>query len=287
MFMLTAPIPATHKVLAKSGLSIDDIDAYEVNEAFAPVPLMWAHEFGADPAKLNPRGGAIALGHALGSSGTRLLTTLRQPPRGHRRTLRPADHVRGRRHGQRHHHRTPLTHTHVSKGHRMIVNDSVALVTGGASGLGLATAKALLADGASVVIVDLPVVQRRGRRQGTRRPRPLRRRRRHRRGRRHRRPRPRPQSLGPLRVSVNCAGIGNAVRTVGKEGAFPLDAFTKVINVNLSAPSTCSGWPPSGSPRPSRSTASAASSSTPPPSPRSTARSARPPTPHRRAASSA
>ncbi|MGW0174356.1 thiolase family protein [Rhodococcus sp. NPDC003322] len=76
MFMLTAPIPATHKVLAKAGLGIDDIDAYEVNEAFAPVPLAWAHEFGADPAKLNPLGGAIALGHALGSSGTRLLTTL-------------------------------------------------------------------------------------------------------------------------------------------------------------------------------------------------------------------
>ncbi|MFC9768564.1 thiolase family protein [Rhodococcus jostii] len=76
VFMLTAPIPATKKILAKSGLSIDDIDAYEVNEAFAPVPLAWAHEFGADPAKLNPWGGAIALGHALGSSGTRLLSTL-------------------------------------------------------------------------------------------------------------------------------------------------------------------------------------------------------------------
>ena len=76
IFMLTAPIPATHKILARSGLSIDDIDAYEVNEAFASVPLAWAHEFGADPAKLNPRGGAIALGHALGSSGTRLLGTL-------------------------------------------------------------------------------------------------------------------------------------------------------------------------------------------------------------------
>ncbi|SDC52513.1 thiolase family protein [Rhodococcus tukisamuensis] len=76
MLMLTAPIPATHKVLAKAGLSIDDIDAYEVNEAFAPVPLAWAHEFGADPAKLNPLGGAISLGHALGSSGTRLMTTL-------------------------------------------------------------------------------------------------------------------------------------------------------------------------------------------------------------------
>ncbi|QTI69065.1 thiolase family protein [Gordonia polyisoprenivorans] len=76
IFMLTAPIPATHKALKRSGLSIGDIDAYEVNEAFAPVPMAWAHEFGADPAKLNPRGGAIALGHALGSSGTRLLSTL-------------------------------------------------------------------------------------------------------------------------------------------------------------------------------------------------------------------
>jgi len=76
LMMLTAPIPATRRVLTRAGLSIDDLDAYEVNEAFAPVPLAWAHELGADPAKLNPLGGAIALGHALGSSGTRLLTTL-------------------------------------------------------------------------------------------------------------------------------------------------------------------------------------------------------------------
>jgi acetyl-CoA acyltransferase len=76
VFMLTAPIPATRKVLERSGLSIEDLDAYEVNEAFAPVPLAWAHEFGADPAKLNPLGGAIALGHALGSSGTRLMATM-------------------------------------------------------------------------------------------------------------------------------------------------------------------------------------------------------------------
>lgn len=76
IFMLTGPIPATKKVLARAGLSIDDIDAFEVNEAFAPVPLAWAHDLGADPAKLNPRGGAIALGHALGASGARLLTTL-------------------------------------------------------------------------------------------------------------------------------------------------------------------------------------------------------------------
>ncbi|NKQ52431.1 thiolase family protein [Amycolatopsis sp. K13G38] len=74
--MLTGPIPATAKVLERSGLGLDDIDHYEVNEAFAPVPLAWAREFGADPAKLNPRGGAIALGHPLGASGARLLTTM-------------------------------------------------------------------------------------------------------------------------------------------------------------------------------------------------------------------
>ncbi|WP_405495182.1 thiolase family protein [Nocardia sp. NBC_00511] len=76
LLMLTAVIPATRKALARVGLSIDDIDAFEVNEAFAPVPLVWARELGADPAKLNPRGGAIALGHPLGASGTRILTTM-------------------------------------------------------------------------------------------------------------------------------------------------------------------------------------------------------------------
>jgi acetyl-CoA acyltransferase len=76
LYMLTAPMPATRQVLRRAGLSIDDIDAYEVNEAFAPVPLAWARELGADPAKLNPWGGAIALGHPLGSSGVRLLGTL-------------------------------------------------------------------------------------------------------------------------------------------------------------------------------------------------------------------
>ncbi|WIX75646.1 thiolase family protein [Amycolatopsis carbonis] len=76
LLMLTGVIPATQKVLARSGLSLDGIDAYEVNEAFAPVPLVWQYEFGADPERLNPRGGAIALGHPLGASGTRLLTTL-------------------------------------------------------------------------------------------------------------------------------------------------------------------------------------------------------------------
>jgi acetyl-CoA acyltransferase len=74
--MLTGPIPATAKALARSGLSIGDIGAFEVNEAFAPVPLAWLAETGADPKALNPLGGAIALGHPLGGSGAQLMTRL-------------------------------------------------------------------------------------------------------------------------------------------------------------------------------------------------------------------
>lgn len=74
--MLTGVIPATKRILSRNGLGITDIDTFEVNEAFACVPLAWQREFGVDPDKLNVRGGAIALGHALGSSGTRLLTTM-------------------------------------------------------------------------------------------------------------------------------------------------------------------------------------------------------------------
>jgi acetyl-CoA acetyltransferase family protein len=76
LLMLTAPMPATRRVLAKAGMTVDDIDQFEVNEAFAPVPLAWLQELKADPARLNPRGGAIALGHPLGASGTRLMASL-------------------------------------------------------------------------------------------------------------------------------------------------------------------------------------------------------------------
>jgi len=76
VIMLTAPIPATQKALKKSGLSLDQIGVFEVNEAFAPVPMAWLKDIGADEKKLNPNGGAIALGHPLGGSGARILTTM-------------------------------------------------------------------------------------------------------------------------------------------------------------------------------------------------------------------
>jgi acetyl-CoA C-acetyltransferase len=76
VMMLTAPIPATQHALKRTGLSIDDIDVVEINEAFAPVVLAWQAELGADPAKVNPNGGAIALGHPIGCTGARLMTSM-------------------------------------------------------------------------------------------------------------------------------------------------------------------------------------------------------------------
>ncbi|MBA4023075.1 MAG: acetyl-CoA C-acyltransferase [Gordonia sp.] len=76
VMMLSAPIPATKYALEKTGLSIDDIDVVEINEAFAPVVLAWLKETGADPARVNPNGGGIALGHPLGATGAKLFATL-------------------------------------------------------------------------------------------------------------------------------------------------------------------------------------------------------------------
>src|SRR3954469_16811679 len=83
VIMLEEVIPATRRALERSGMKIGDIDLYEVNEAFAPVPLAWLQETGADPARLNVHGGAIALGHPLGASGTKLMTTLLHALRRH------------------------------------------------------------------------------------------------------------------------------------------------------------------------------------------------------------
>lgn len=76
VIMLEEPIPATRKALARAGMTLEDIDLFEVNEAFASIPMAWLKALGADPAKLNARGGAIALGHPLGASGTKLMTTM-------------------------------------------------------------------------------------------------------------------------------------------------------------------------------------------------------------------
>ena len=81
-------------------MKIDDIDLFEVNEAFASIPIAWLKATGADPARLNVNGGAIALGHPLGGSGTKLMTTLVHALKQNEQALRPADHVRRRRHGQ-------------------------------------------------------------------------------------------------------------------------------------------------------------------------------------------
>src|SRR5262245_30574774 len=74
--MLSGPIPATRKVLARAGMDVDDVDLFEVNEAFASVPLAWQRELGADMERVNVNGGAIALGHPVGASGARTMTTL-------------------------------------------------------------------------------------------------------------------------------------------------------------------------------------------------------------------
>ena len=76
VLMLTAPIPATQRALERTGMRIDDLDVIEINEAFAPVVLAWMRDLDADPARVNPNGGAIALGHPIGATGTRLMTTL-------------------------------------------------------------------------------------------------------------------------------------------------------------------------------------------------------------------
>jgi acetyl-CoA C-acetyltransferase len=76
VIMLEGPIPGTERALKRAGMKIDDIDLYEVNEAFASVPMAWLKKIGGDPARLNVNGGAISLGHPLGASGTKLMTTL-------------------------------------------------------------------------------------------------------------------------------------------------------------------------------------------------------------------
>ena len=111
VIMLEAPLPATERALKKAGMSIDDIDLFEVNEAFASVPTAWLKTTGADPARLNVNGGAIALGHPLGGSRHQADDDPGQRAEAAQQALRPADHVRRRRHGQRHDRRAAVRKT--------------------------------------------------------------------------------------------------------------------------------------------------------------------------------
>ena len=97
--MLDGPIPATQKALKKAGLSLEDIDMIEINEAFASVVLAWAKELGADMDKVNPQGGAIARGHPLGATGAVLMTQLVHELQTAQVALGFADHVHRSRHG--------------------------------------------------------------------------------------------------------------------------------------------------------------------------------------------
>ena len=113
VIMLEEPLFCTDKGLKRAGMKIDDIDLFEVNEAFAPVPLAWLKHTGADPKRLNVNGGAIALGPSPRRLRHQADDHPRPRPARPRQALRPADDVRRRRHGQRHHRRAPLTCTSI------------------------------------------------------------------------------------------------------------------------------------------------------------------------------
>ncbi len=108
VIMLEEPLFATDRALQRAGMKLSDIDLFEVNEAFASVPLAWLKHTGADPEKLNVHGGAIALGHPLGASGTKLMATLLNAIEDTQQDMGPANDVRRRRHCQCHHRRTAL-----------------------------------------------------------------------------------------------------------------------------------------------------------------------------------
>ena len=110
VIMLTAPGPASKRCLERAGMTVDDIDLWEINEAFAAIPMKAIRDLGIDPAKVNVNGGAIALGHPIGATGGILIQTALDELERRDRQHRPDHDVHGRGHGHRHHHRADLTH---------------------------------------------------------------------------------------------------------------------------------------------------------------------------------
>ena len=115
--MLTGPVPVTEKILRDSGMSIRDIDLFEVNEAFASVVLRFCQAFDVDASKVNVNGGSIAMGHPLGATGAMIIGTLLDELGAHRQGHRPRHPLRGQRHGCRHDHRAGLTPPPLSPPH--------------------------------------------------------------------------------------------------------------------------------------------------------------------------
>ena len=127
--MLTGPMPAARKALAKAGLTIDDIDLFEVNEAFAAVPMRFMKEMGVPHEKVNVNGGAIAMGHPLGATGAMILGTLLDELRAPQAALRPGHAVRRRRHGHRDDRRARLRRRRMKTIRYELDADGIATIT--------------------------------------------------------------------------------------------------------------------------------------------------------------
>ena len=127
--MLTGPMPATRKALAKAGLTIDDIDLFEVNEAFAAVPMRFMKELGVPHEKVNVNGGAIAMGHPLGATGAMLVGTLLDELERRKLQARPGHAVRRRRHGHRDDRRARLTSAAMETLRYELAADGIATIT--------------------------------------------------------------------------------------------------------------------------------------------------------------
>jgi acetyl-CoA C-acetyltransferase len=224
------PVPAIKAVLARAGLTLADIDRFEINEAFGAQVMACARELGIDEAKLNVNGGAIAIGHPLGATGVRLAITLARELGRARLRYGIASACIGGGQGIALLIENPDA-TPARKNRTMEIKVHAAVVTGGASGLGAATAEELARAGAKVACLDVnldgarAVAERIGGcavrcdvTDGEQAAAALAQAR---------------DQHGAARILINCAGVGPAKRIVGRDGPMPLADFERVIAINL------------------------------------------------------